>query len=260
MHPILFESENFVVESYKIILVLSILLSIIKFRQLILETNIDFYLTISLGVISILIGSKIYEYLYNYNFSGLFNFKNGFNSVGALFGGIMVLIFISKRFKISYLYLLDRFSITVCLGYAVGKLACLSAGCCYGIIYDGPISITFTDIRCGTPPLNIPLFPSQLVDSISSFCIFLVLNYHIKKKHVNGRIFMQFCLLFGLFRLVSTFYRAPDLNGWNIGKFFISKNQFIFLCLFLLGSCSGLFPQMLYKLNSFKELCKIPPK
>lgn len=63
--------------------------------------------------------------------------------------------------------------------YSIGKIACFIAGCCYGIPYNGVLSVTYTD------GLNIPLFPIQLVESIFFMILFILLNLMNKEKKQN---------------------------------------------------------------------------
>lgn len=66
--------------------------------------------------------------------------------------------------------------ISLPLIYGISKIGCFLAGCCYGIPYNGILSVTYTS------DLNIPLFPIQLLESIVFIITFLILN-KIKDKY-----------------------------------------------------------------------------
>ena len=68
--------------------------------------------------------------------------------------------------------------ISLPLAYSVAKIGCFLAGCCYGIPYDGILSVTYKN------GLNISLFPIQLLESLLFFILFLVLKKIKNKKHI----------------------------------------------------------------------------
>ncbi|NLB90423.1 MAG: prolipoprotein diacylglyceryl transferase [Clostridiales bacterium] len=70
---------------------------------------------------------------------------------------------------------------TIPLGHALGRIGCFLAGCCYGMPYYGPCSITFT-YPAGNLPLHIPLFPVQLLEALINLLLFILLM-KLSKKH-----------------------------------------------------------------------------
>lgn len=62
--------------------------------------------------------------------------------------------------------------------YGISKIACFIVGCCYGIPYSGPFHIIYKD------GLNIPLFPVQIVETISFIILFLILNKYKSNKNI----------------------------------------------------------------------------
>jgi phosphatidylglycerol:prolipoprotein diacylglycerol transferase len=65
----------------------------------------------------------------------------------------------------------------VILGQAIGRLGCFAAGCCYGKAATVPWAVTFTDaaVRNVGTPMDTPLHPSQLYESILAFLLFFAL-------------------------------------------------------------------------------------
>ena len=81
----------------------------------------------------------------------------------------------------------------IALGYMVGRLGCLAAGCCYGRPTDVAWAITFTDpaaaVNVGTP-LNVPLHPTQLYEAAAGLVIFLLLMaFERRGRTFPGRTF-----------------------------------------------------------------------
>lgn len=237
MFPYLYQSESFSIESYHSILLVAIAICLLLFYSQIRELNKDSKFILSIGIVFILLGNQFYHLFTNPNTTQIFSFQNKFSSIGAIFGGLIALLLISYFFKIHLLYLLDRFALVVCLGYAIAKLACLSAGCCYGIPYHGPGNIVFSNALCAAPPLNIPLFPVQITDSILSLLIFIFLFLQLRKEQKAGFIFALFCVIFSLFRFSCAFLRAELDYNLDVNGFYLPVSQWLFLGLFVLGLC-----------------------
>ena len=127
--------------------------------------KIIFY-SMFLNLCTILYGGKEYTVITG-------GFKNtfltaGFSGMGGVMGlllGVLIfrLIVPNERSIIAESYIQ-----AIPLLYAVSKLGCFSVGCCKGIPYDGPFSITYD-----TPFLQAgPLFPVQMSESVTFAVIF----------------------------------------------------------------------------------------
>src|SRR5690606_37330290 len=108
----------------------------------------------------------------------------------------------------------DLFARGIALGYMVGRLGCLMAGCCYGRPTQVAWAITFTDpaaaLNVGTP-LNVPLHPTQLYESMAGFAILLILlAIERRGRQYPGRTFWQFVLLYAISRFIIEFFRGDD--------------------------------------------------
>ena len=68
--------------------------------------------------------------------------------------------------------------ISLPLTYAIGKIACFVAGCCYGIPYNGIFNVIYKD------DLNIGLFPIQLLETIVFIIIFIICNKLKNNKNI----------------------------------------------------------------------------
>ncbi len=166
-------------------------------------TNFNYYsLFLILSILSGLIYVLIFTYNKKYNKSIIISFfvfqivfiiflskiftlftSNEYNLINAplsSYGGFLGVIIIS--------YIYDKFInfnnafkysiISLPLIYGISKIGCFIAGCCYGISYDGILSVTYVD------NLNIPLFPIQIVESIVFISLFIILNMHKNNKYI----------------------------------------------------------------------------
>jgi phosphatidylglycerol:prolipoprotein diacylglycerol transferase len=116
----------------------------------------------------------------------------------------------------------------IALGHAVGRLGCLAAGCCFGRPTGVPWAVTFTNplaaANVGTP-LNVPLHPTQVYESVAEGLILLLLLATEKKgRAYPGRTFWLYMLMYGISRFIIEFYRG-DERGVIVGV--LSTSQFI---------------------------------
>lgn len=87
----------------------------------------------------------------------------GFSFYGAIAGGVVALWFYCRIFGIGFGALLRALGITYPFIYAFAKIGCGVAGCCYGVLYDGPLSV-----RCAG---GIRRFPLQWLDALLGFFV-----------------------------------------------------------------------------------------
>lgn len=137
--------------------------------------------------IGMILGAKLYSFFsnpaqYNYHFD---IFKIGFSSIGAVIGIIIMSFIYIKLFKTSIKEIVEIFICSIPLIYSIGKIACFITGCCCGIEYNGPFSITY--LYSSNNHNGISLFPIQLLESIVSFIIFIITFRIVMKDKINKR-------------------------------------------------------------------------
>jgi phosphatidylglycerol:prolipoprotein diacylglycerol transferase len=131
----------------------------------------------------------------------------------------------------------DVFAPAIALGHAIGRLGCFCAGCCWGLECHLPWAVTFRDPAANDitgVPLNVPLHPTQLYESLAEFLIFGLLYWRIRKPHGKGAIIGLYLMLYGGVRFVVEFYRYHEQgNLWHNG---LDTAQVISLALVALGA------------------------
>jgi len=110
----------------------------------------------------------------------------GLSSYGCLIGAVLSAIIFEKIVPCDK-KLIKYNILSLPLTYGIAKIGCFLAGCCYGIPYSGPLSVTYSN------GLNIPLFPVQIVESIVFILIFLIIN-----KYKNNKYIVMYCAFSGL--------------------------------------------------------------
>jgi phosphatidylglycerol:prolipoprotein diacylglycerol transferase len=132
---------------------------------------------------------------------------------GAIVGSISALAFLFER-KQPLLEWLDFFAPIGALGYALGRMACLFTGCCYGQIFTLPEFFGHQTMR----------HPTQLYAVFTELIsLAIVLHFEKKKNSPNpppwlkrsGRIFFLWLILHSIGRILMEAFRGdprgPDL-------------------------------------------------
>lgn len=179
------------------------------------EENYGLILYILLGT---LFGAKYFTLLTNFNkYKDNIDFnKIGLSSYGAAIGIIILLVIFAKLYKKNFKELINNILPAIPLMYGISKIGCFLAGCCYGIKYNGPLSITYKYSL--SAPKNISLFPIQIIETITFMLIFLYIS---KKKKENKNIIGISLFLCGLTKFLLDYLRMS-----HAGKI-LSINQIV---------------------------------
>ncbi|MGH9804303.1 MAG: prolipoprotein diacylglyceryl transferase, partial [Candidatus Acidiferrales bacterium] len=137
----------------------------------------------------------------------------------------------------------DVYSPGVAAGYALGRLGCFAAGCCWGKPLEAAWAVTFTDpysARVVGVPLGVALHPTQIYSSIASALIFLLLVLLWRRRAFAGQIFAAYMMLYAVARFVIEFYRG-DPRGDYFFNGALSQAQTICIALFVVALLFGLY-------------------
>lgn len=166
---------------------------------------------------------------------------------GGLLGAFPVAYWYIKRHKLPGWATADVLIPGVAIGQAIGRLGCLCAGCCYGRPTDVPWAITFRNVSAnreiGTP-LDIPLHPTQIYESLATLAIFFVLLRVARRKKFDGQVLIVYLLLYAVARFVIEFYRGDAARGTVLGGA-LSTSQLIAILVFL--AAAALLPALMKK-------------
>jgi phosphatidylglycerol---prolipoprotein diacylglyceryl transferase len=154
---------------------------------------------------------------------------------GGLIAGVLVAWWYVRRHRLPGWRTADALAPGLILGQAIGRLGCFSAGCCWGKPASVPWAVTFTDLyasrQVGTP-LDTPLHPTQIYESLACFLIFLVLLWIASRKRFHGQVVLAYVTLYSVARFGIEFLRGdPDRGTWFRGA--LSTSQVIALLLLL---------------------------
>jgi phosphatidylglycerol:prolipoprotein diacylglycerol transferase len=164
---------------------------------------------------------------------------------GVLMGGILagaaVFVLYVLRQRLPLHRLGDAIAAPLALSQAIGRLGCLSAGCCWGV--PSPrlwCALTFTDPvareRTGVP-LGTPLFPAQLVEMAADFLLALILTLLYRRRvRPDGTTFLVYVLTYSVFRGAIEIWRGDEQRGlWFGGALSTSQILALLTGLWALG-------------------------
>ena len=149
---------------------------------------------------------------------------------GRLIGAVLAMWWYTHHFKMDFWQSVELLIPSVPLVHAFGRIGCFCGGCCYGIPFDPPIGIAFTNSPVA--PNGIPLFPVQLVEAGLNFLLFFFLLWFARKPRPQGRILGAYVIAYAVIRFVLEFLRYDYERGilWAF-----STSQWISLILLPIG-------------------------
>jgi phosphatidylglycerol---prolipoprotein diacylglyceryl transferase len=237
-----FNLYNIVFNSYQSFLIISVIAFVIVLKVLVYREklkNLDFWTYISVIFVIGFIGAKMFymmeDFPNSFSFNHFFNLRKGYVLYGGVFFVFLTTFLYSKFSNINPFILLDINVIAMSLSLFVGKIACLMAGCCYGIPTNlNYIGLVYTSDYCIAFPKNEPLFPIQIVDSLFGLLLFVFLWYFKGKLRV-GYLFFIFMIVYPIYRFCSEFFRGDESRGFVFdGLFSLSQFYSLILVIFII--------------------------
>jgi phosphatidylglycerol---prolipoprotein diacylglyceryl transferase len=264
MHPVLFNVGPFTVHTYGALIALAFLVGLLLAAKEAKRKGIDPERMMDLGLyilIAAIVGSRLFQVAVEHKYffqnpleivkiwKGGLAFYGGF--IGALFMGIWYL----RKHGLPVWKVGDALAPSIAIGQAIGRLGCLSAGCCYGLPTDLPWGITFN--APGTLALpGIPLQPTQLYESFCMFILFGVLWAFRKRITVEGQLFWTYVMSYSVIRFIIEFFRGDTERGFiQMGSFDLSSSQAVAIFAFMTAvvALTALRAQARKKANAGQE-------
>ncbi len=188
-----------------------------------------------------LLGAKLLLVLVDWRYFGrnprevLSILQSGGVFYGGLVGGGLVAWWYVRRHHMPGWQTADVLAPGVILGQAIGRLGCFSAGCCWGRATQVPWAVTFTDVysaRAVGTPMDTPVHPSQLYESLAAALVFLFLLWLAPRKRFHGQVVLAYVAVYSAVRFALEFLRGdPDRGSWFRGT--LSTSQLIAIVLLL---------------------------
>ena len=175
----------------------------------------DFDDLITYLIFGIVIGGRLgYVIFYNLNYyienplDIIKIWQGGMSFHGALIGIIIGTFFFSYRTDKNALFFLDIIACVSPIGIFFGRIANFINGELVGKISSMPWSVIFPNVDM------MPRHPSQIYEAVlEGVILFLIVNFFInKKEYIIGTCSYVFLISYGALRIVSEFFREPDLQ------------------------------------------------
>jgi phosphatidylglycerol:prolipoprotein diacylglycerol transferase len=244
MYPRLFTIGHFTLHTYGVLMAVAFLLGLWVASRQARRAGIDAARVADLGVYSLiagLLGAKLMLLLVDWHYySGhTRELLSLFQSAGVFYGGLIlgvpVALWFARRARLPLWPTLDVLAPGVAIGQAVGRLGCLAAGCCYGKPTTSAWAITFRDpyaTRTIGTPTDIPLYPTQIYESLLCLVLFLGLIWLAPRKKFNGQVAVSYLIAYAVIRFGIEFLRG-DVNRGFVFHGALSTSQFIAILVFL---------------------------
>lgn len=149
--------------------------------------------------------------------------QGGLTWYGGMIGAVGYAMVIFKKEGFPRLKALDLAGLILPMGLFFGRLGCWFGGCCFGLVTDHPLGISFPawspaseqqwrDHLLPHPSHpSLEVFPTQLMESFGCLLItFFVIGYVNPRKRFDGQVFVISFALYALLRFVLEFLRADD--------------------------------------------------
>jgi phosphatidylglycerol---prolipoprotein diacylglyceryl transferase len=242
LHPILFKIGSFQLPTYGVLLasaLIAALYTVVRLgRREGLDTGrlVDFSTWI---IVTALLGAKVLMILTEWSFYSahpgqIFSMAT-LEAGGVFYGGFIAAtvfaIWYIRTYKLQFWRVFDIYAPAIALGQSIGRLGCFSAGCDYGVPSHSFWAVTFSSEfshQMTGVPLGIPLFPWQIVASITMLCIFGILIWRYRHKSRDGEIFLLYIVLYAIARFSLEFLRGDPDRGF-VFNHLLSTSQFIAL-------------------------------
>ena len=150
---------------------------------------------------------------------------SGFVFYGGLAGGLCAVMLAGRSFQISWRKYLHALLFLVPFIHGFGRIGCFLAGCCYGISYEGLLSVTFPPGSFA--PSGVPLFPVQLLEAFLLFSLSGFLCFLSRKKEAADPL-PVYLSIYAILRFFLEFLRGDAERGIFFG---MSASQWLSLAL-----------------------------
>lgn len=132
---------------------------------------------------------------------------------GGLIGMLTTYYLAVKFVHDASLQTLDIVAVMVPLFHSFSRIGCFLGGCCYGKVFNGPLSIVYTTKAYGSISTE-NRFPVQIVESLFNLSLFFYLFKTLqcdewKEKHILS----QYLLMYSFGRFILEFFRGDTYRG-----------------------------------------------
>ena len=195
----------------------------------------DFIILETIGVFFGFLGAKLLYLIVSFNDiewsrlsepAYLYYIVNaGFVFYGGIILAAVAVLIAGKLNKIDTWRYFREVVFLVPFAHGFGRIGCFLAGCCFGVPYSGPLSVTFPE--GSSAPAGISLFPVQLLEAALLFLISGGIYLFQRKRGTKYTVEAYF-MAYGVVRFALEFLRWDEYRGRFL---FLYTSQWISLLL-----------------------------
>ncbi|MFA7084800.1 MAG: prolipoprotein diacylglyceryl transferase [Arcobacteraceae bacterium] len=142
--------------------------------------------------------------IFNPYINGVYAGISGMSYHGAFIGFILASYLFCRKNKVSFWFLADIAVLGISAGYVLGRIGNFVNQELVGRVSDVPWAINVNGIL---------RHPSQLYEAIlEGLLVFIILYIYRKRKSFNGELAIIYGILYSITRIISEFFREPDLQ------------------------------------------------
>lgn len=170
--------------------------------------------------------------------------EGGMVLYGGLIGAFLIGWWWCRRQNLDLLRMADVVAPAVAIGIALGRIGCLTAGCCFGRPIDWPTGIewpwgvVFLSGQVPAALRGIPLHPSQVYASLNALLLFALLIAVRKRQRFEGQVLAVFLIAYGATRPLLELFRLDLERGFVLPELLgelVSTSQAISIPILLAG-------------------------
>ncbi len=213
MYPVLIKIGKFQINSWGFMMLIAILLSIWGISRLFKKQGYNDDIVVELVVLSALagvIGSRL-AYLIIYEWQEFLldplatlipsGGISGMIWYGGFLGGFIVFFLYMRKYKLEFWKISDIFAPFLALSYAIVRIGCFLAGCCYGQETNSACGVVFPYVDALTR------HPTQLYSSLLNFMLFLFLIWFYPRRRFDGEVFLLYLIGYSIYRFIIEYFR-----------------------------------------------------
>jgi phosphatidylglycerol:prolipoprotein diacylglycerol transferase len=244
MHPILFKIAGITIHTYGVLIALGFVLALYLGKWNAKKLGIDENKFSDMSFNSLLwgmVGARIlyvftrFEYFLDRPIEIFFVWEGGLVFYGGPIAAFAYIYLFCKKNKINFGRMLDVCSVSLTLAHSIGRLGCLSAGCCHGKATQMPWGIKLYSELVEPSLRGIPIHPTQIYESVSLMFLTLFLQYRLNHNKRDGNVFLTYLIIYPIIRSIIEIFRGDSIRGFVIDNI-LSTSQFISLLVILSAS------------------------
>lgn len=158
--------------------------------------------------------------------------QGGFVFYGGMIGGILMLLLGGVIHKQPVLKYVEAIIPCLPIAHGFGRIGCHFASCCYGIPYDGPLHVIYH--APAYAPVEVPLFPVQLLEAVLNLILAAVLLAYVWKKGCTINSVAIYGISYGVLRFFLEYLRYDDAERGGFLMFSTSQWISIFIIVMVL--------------------------